>query len=135
MAWRLQSAPVSTENLVTSGTQVGCSDPDRTSRLQNAAYFVQTGSRIMHVLNRMAHGYRGKAGIGGAEVRQASHGNRQAHCPTGRCRIGIRIHSFAIPTQDACCLDEGPVTAANVEKTGPLTLEPQMPGHQIPLEL
>src|SRR5882672_6190919 len=101
MPRRFQSAPVSTENLVASGTQVGCSDPDGAPRLQYAAYFVQTSHWIMQVLDRMAHGYRGKAGIGVADLRQASHGNRQARRTTSRCRTRIGIQSFGIPTPGA----------------------------------
>src|SRR6187200_1029592 len=113
MPRRLQSAPVSTENLVASGTQVGCGDPDGAPRLQYAAYLVQTSYWIMQVLDRVAHGYCGKAGIGVAHLRQASHGNRQARGPTSRCRIWIRIQSFGIPTPSARRPNKGTVTTAD----------------------
>ena len=91
MTWWIKSDPLSAKNLVTIGIQIGSSNPDGASRLQNAACFVQTSEWIMQVLNRMAHGYRGKAAIGVAELRQTSDGNRQARRPNNRRRIGIRL--------------------------------------------
>src|SRR5215471_920586 len=114
MAWRLQSAPVSAENLVTTGTQVGCGDPDNAPWFQNAAYFTQTSNWIMQVLYRMAHRYCRKAGIGVAELRQASHGNRQARRAANRSRVRVRIQSLSIPTHGAREPDKGSVTTADI---------------------
>ena len=63
--WRLQSAPISAENVVTIGTQIRRINPQGAPRLQDAAYFVQASDWIVQMFDGMTHGHRSEAGCAG----------------------------------------------------------------------
>jgi hypothetical protein len=133
--WRLQSAPISAENVVTIGTQIRRINPQGAPRLQDAAYFVQASDWIVQMFDGMTHGHRSEAGIGVNGLWQAPHRNRQTLRPANRRRVRVRVQSFGIPAASACRPDKGSVTTADIQKTCPPIIETQVPSHQIPFEL